>query len=179
MSLLFIVQVVENVQKKAQFSFCGQRKAFLYEIVSRGIQPYFLHGGALGLSVLKCNQGSDVLENFEVHLLINVSYTFYSFWHRFLKKNYKMCPDWRWRDFVLNFAVCSANFYLCKRIHDLDGVPHPHLNFPTSIPFTFIRESSRGLPTTSAHKLGRFLQPPRFSYRGPIKKRILETRTGM
>ena len=62
--LLFIA--IEKVQKKAPFSYCGQRKAFLYEIVFRGIQPYFLHGGALGLSVLKCNQGSDILENFEV-----------------------------------------------------------------------------------------------------------------
>ena len=32
-----------------------------------------------------------------------------------------MCPDWR--DFVLNFAVCSADFYLPKRIHDLVSVP--------------------------------------------------------
>ena len=32
-----------------QFSFCGQREAFHSEIVLRGIQPYFLHGGALGL----------------------------------------------------------------------------------------------------------------------------------
>ena len=31
---------------------------------------YFLHGGALGLfsAVLKCNQGSDVLENFEIQI---------------------------------------------------------------------------------------------------------------
>ena len=63
---LFIVQVIEKVQKKAQFSCCGQRKAFHYEIVLLGIQLFFLHGGALGLSVLKCNQGSDVLGNFEV-----------------------------------------------------------------------------------------------------------------
>ena len=33
-----------------------------------------------------------------------------------------MCPDWRWRDFVLNFAVCSADFYLRKRIHDLVSI---------------------------------------------------------
>ena len=46
---LFIVQVIEKIQKKAQFSFCGQREAFHSEIVRRGIQPYFLHGGALGL----------------------------------------------------------------------------------------------------------------------------------
>ena len=31
----FIVQVIEKVQNKAQFSVCGQRKAFL-----RRIQPY-------------------------------------------------------------------------------------------------------------------------------------------
>ena len=69
--LLFIVQVIEKAQKKAQFSFCGQRKAFHYELVLRGIEPYFLHGGALvGLfsAVLKCNQGGDVLENFDVHI---------------------------------------------------------------------------------------------------------------
>ena len=46
---LFIVQVIEKVQKKAQFSFCRKREAFLSENVLRGIQPYFLHGGALGL----------------------------------------------------------------------------------------------------------------------------------
>ena len=44
---LFIVQVIEKAQKKAQFSFCGQRKALHYEIVLRGIEPYFLHGEAL------------------------------------------------------------------------------------------------------------------------------------
>ena len=46
---LFIVQVIEKVQKKAQFSFCRQMKAFHYEIVLRGIHLSFLHGGALGL----------------------------------------------------------------------------------------------------------------------------------
>ena len=38
-----------------------------------------------------------------------------------------MCPDWRWRDFVLNFAVCSVDFYLRQRIHDLVSI--------TRIPF--------------------------------------------
>ena len=46
---LFIVQVIEKVQKKVQFSFCRQMKPFHHEIVLRGIQPSFLHGGALGL----------------------------------------------------------------------------------------------------------------------------------
>ena len=101
---LFIVQVIAKAQKKAQFSFRGQRKAFHYEIVLRGIQPYFLHGGALGLfsAVLKCNQGVDVLENFEVHIysmvkeiyiFINVSYTLNSFWYRCLNKNYNKCAQ--------------------------------------------------------------------------------------
>ena len=45
-----------------------------------------------------------------------------SFWYRCLKKNYEMCSDWRWRDFVLNFAVCSADFHSRKRIHDLVSI---------------------------------------------------------
>ena len=32
----------EKVQKNAQFPFCGQTRAFRYEIVFRGIQPFFL-----------------------------------------------------------------------------------------------------------------------------------------
>ena len=36
----------ENVQKNAQFPFSGETKAFRYEIVFRGIQPCFLHGGS-------------------------------------------------------------------------------------------------------------------------------------
>ena len=39
----------EKVQKNAQLSFCGGREAFHQEIVLRGIQPCFLHGGAHGL----------------------------------------------------------------------------------------------------------------------------------
>ena len=36
--------IIEKTQKKAQFSFCGQKKASHYEIVLRGIQ-HFLYGG--------------------------------------------------------------------------------------------------------------------------------------
>ena len=36
----------EKIQKNAQLSFCGEREAFHQEIVLRGIQPCFLHGGA-------------------------------------------------------------------------------------------------------------------------------------
>ena len=55
--------------------------------------------------------------------------------------------------------------------HTHIGLPQGfHCNFPTSIPFTFIWEFSRGLPTTSAYKLGRFWWPPRSSHRGPRKE---------
>ena len=46
------------------------KKETLVLIILRGIQPYFLHGGTLGLSVLNYKQGSDVLEDFEVHFLL-------------------------------------------------------------------------------------------------------------
>ena len=39
----------EGVQKNVQFSFRRQTKAFRYEVVFRGIQPCFCHGGALAL----------------------------------------------------------------------------------------------------------------------------------
>ena len=55
--------------------------------------------------------------------------------------------------------------------HTHIGLPQGfHCNFPTSIPFTFIWGFSRGLPTTSAYKLGRFWWPPRSSHRGPRKE---------
>ena len=39
----------EKVQKNAQLSFCAGREAFHQEIVLRGIELRFLHGGAHGL----------------------------------------------------------------------------------------------------------------------------------
>ena len=72
--------------------------------------------------------GGDVLEHFEVHVYMVKEISSISIYKCFtdinsfgigsLKKNYKMCSDWRWRDFVLNFAVCSADFYLRKLIQD-------------------------------------------------------------
>ena len=53
----------EKVQKNAQLSFGGGRKAFRQEIVLRRIHSCFLHDGA-HRSVLKCNQGSEVLAEF-------------------------------------------------------------------------------------------------------------------
>ena len=39
----------EKVKKNAKLSFCGGGEAFHQEIVLRGIQPCFLHGGARDL----------------------------------------------------------------------------------------------------------------------------------
>ena len=66
----------ENVQKNAQFSFCGERETFHQEVVPRGIQPSFLHGGAHG-RVLKRDQGSGVFAEF--------SGTFCTLWPRKLR----------------------------------------------------------------------------------------------
>ena len=52
--------------------------------------------------------------------------------------------------------------------HTHIGLPQG-FNFPTSIPFTFIWESSLVLATTSAYKLGRFWRPPRSWRRWPRK----------
>ena len=76
-------------------------------------------------SVLKCNQGSQVFAEFlgtfctlwprqlrflkGIYVFLNVSQTFYNFFCSALKKNYKMCPNQE-MDFVLNFAMCSADF---------------------------------------------------------------------
>ena len=60
----------EKVQKNAQFLFCGQTKAFCYEIVFQGIQPCFLHDGAIGL--FSTNQGSKVssVKKLQVHSVL-------------------------------------------------------------------------------------------------------------
>ena len=127
---LFIVQIIEKAQKKAQFSFCGQRKAFHYEIVLRGIEPYFLHG--LFSAVLKSVQprqrrfgefycmvkkiSTFVKGNLCTYqCFIDVKFISVSV----LKEKLQNVPDWRWCDFVLNFPVCSADFHLRKRIHVL------------------------------------------------------------
>ena len=48
--------------KNAKFPFCGQTKGFRYEIVTRAIQPCFLH------------QGTEIYEE--------TSGTFYTLWKR-------------------------------------------------------------------------------------------------
>ena len=59
----------KKVQKNAQLSFCGEREAFHQEIVLRGIQPCFLHGGAHGL-FWNATKSAKFLLNFQVHFAL-------------------------------------------------------------------------------------------------------------
>ena len=76
-------------------------------------------------SVLKCNQGNDVLENIEAHFLVygqgnyvfKRKFMYYMFHWRLInfgigvkRKITKCAPIGDWRDFALNFAVRSADF---------------------------------------------------------------------
>ena len=106
----------EKVQKNAQFPFCGQTKAFCYDIVLRGIQPCFLRIGALGL--FWTNKAARFLKTLRYipYSMIKKStflkgnflyfkgfmvvfYILTSVW----KKNHKMCI---WNCF---FAMCSTD----------------------------------------------------------------------
>ena len=61
----------EKVQKPWECSvfFCGGREAFHQEIVLRGIQPCFLHGGAHGL-FWNATKAAKFLLNFQVHFAL-------------------------------------------------------------------------------------------------------------
>ena len=65
-----IVQVIEKAQNKAQFCFffAGKGKLFIMQFFFAGDLIFFTAESAW--PVLNCNQGSDVLENFEVHFLL-------------------------------------------------------------------------------------------------------------
>ena len=62
---LFIVQVIDRAQKKAQSSFCGQGKFFIMKLFFEEFNLIFFTAES-AWPALKCNQGSGVLENFEV-----------------------------------------------------------------------------------------------------------------
>ena len=53
-----------------QFSFCGLKKGFGYEIVLRGIQRQFSSRRSARCPVLKFNQGSEVFEDFSGTFLL-------------------------------------------------------------------------------------------------------------
>ena len=52
-------------KKNTQFPFCGQTKAFRYEIVLRGIPPCLLHGEVLGLFWTKRTKEPKILKKFK------------------------------------------------------------------------------------------------------------------
>ena len=67
MRFLFIVQVMEKVQKKAQFSFCVQRKVFIMKLFFEEFNIVFFKVDHLTCFEM---QPRHVMENFEVHFLL-------------------------------------------------------------------------------------------------------------
>ena len=65
-------QSKEKVQKNAQFSFSGQRKAFLYQIAFEEfeIHQIFTTAERSALPVLKPNQAAKFLKNFQAHFVL-------------------------------------------------------------------------------------------------------------
>ena len=62
----------EKVQKNAQFSFSGQRKAFIYQIAFEEfeIHQIFTTVDRSALPVLKPNQAAKFLKNFQAHFVL-------------------------------------------------------------------------------------------------------------
>ena len=62
----------EKVQKNAQFSFSGQRKAFIYQIAFEEfeIHQIFTTADRSALPVLKPNQAAKFLKNFQAHFVL-------------------------------------------------------------------------------------------------------------
>ena len=65
------VQVIEKAQKKAQFFFAGKGKRFIMKLFFEEFNLIFFTAES-AWPVLKCNQSSDVLENFEVHFFYSM-----------------------------------------------------------------------------------------------------------
>ena len=49
----------KKVQKSAQIPFCGQTRAFCYQIVFRGIQPCCIHGGSEPLACFEPTEAEE------------------------------------------------------------------------------------------------------------------------
>ena len=116
----------KKVQENGQFPLCGQTKAVRYEIVFRGIQPCFLHGGSERLACFEPTKAARFLKTFEVHsvlydkkvrflkgifVFIKVSWTFCTFWHRRERKPQNV-------HLTLIFCHVLNRFNLLERIHD-------------------------------------------------------------
>ena len=115
----------EKVQKNAQFPFCRQTRAFPHEIVFRGIQPCFLHGGSERLGYFEPTEAAGFLKKLEVHSVfydqrklynykgfMDVFHILTSVW----KKNHKMC--------IWNWCFCHVH---SQSIHDpVSELLQPH-----------------------------------------------------
>ena len=60
----------EKVQKTAQTHFCGQTRAFRYEIVFQRIQPCFLPGGSKRLACFEPTEAARFLKKLEIHSVL-------------------------------------------------------------------------------------------------------------
>ena len=133
-SRLKIRKSKEKVQKNARFPFCGQTEAFRYEMIFRGIQPCFLHGGSERLACFEPTKAARFLKTLEVHSVLydqrkvrflkkncciykgfmDVFYIFTSAW----KKNHKMCI---WNSLFYHvldrFNLRERNDLTCLIIH--------------------------------------------------------------
>ena len=83
-----LYRLSKKPKRKLRFLFVGKGKRFIMELFIDEFNPIFFTVES-AWPVLNATKAA-------------------TFW-RILKKNYKMCPDWRWRDFLLKFAVCSAD----------------------------------------------------------------------
>ena len=64
---------LRDIQKRlrGRLPFCGQTRAFRYEIVFRGIQPCFLHSGSERLACFEPTEAARFLKKFEVHSVLD------------------------------------------------------------------------------------------------------------
>ena len=106
----------DKLQKNTQFPYCGQRRAFRYEIVFRWIEPCFLHGGSERSACFQPTEAVRFLKKLEVHSVLygqgkyvfKREFLYLSRYGSFLhfdivvKEKPQMCI-WNWF-----FAMCSA-----------------------------------------------------------------------
>ena len=101
----------ETVKENAQFRFCGQTRAIRYEIVFRGIQPCFLHGGSERLN--PATEAARFLKKLEIHSVCSMVKE-----STFLKGNF--CIYKVFMDVFFNFtsawkktAKCACEMCIC------------------------------------------------------------------
>ena len=63
--------VTSKNRLQGRLPFCGQTRAFRYEIVFRGIQPCFLHSGSERLACFEPTEAARFLTKLEVHSVLD------------------------------------------------------------------------------------------------------------